>query len=221
MISDALIVAQKDLAIERRARVVLTQILPFAAIVLILFAFAFNKYPNLLHTLAPGLFWVASAFCLLLALQRAFTVEGENEAREGLVLYGIDPAGVFLGKALALALQTIAFQVFLGIGIVVLYNADLGSWLPIVVSTILGSIGLVTAGALLGALLIATKTRDSLLPMLALPVLSPVLLSATMAWEDAASGHFGIGDPWIGLLLIFAVLFTVLGAMAFGSILEE
>jgi heme exporter protein B len=60
-----------------------------------------------------------------------------------------------------------------------------------------------------------------LVPVLLLPVVSPVLLAATRAWEAAIDDVPSESWPWIGLLAIFAVLYTSIGTLAFGSLLEE
>src|SRR3989442_9289165 len=120
LVRQALLVAGKDLRIEARSRVALNQVLPFAGIVLLLFAFALDPDRGLLPRVAPGLFWVAVLLAGLLALSRAFAVEGENGVRDALRLSGLDGAAVFCGKALAGAAQLGAPQGVLGVGGVVL-----------------------------------------------------------------------------------------------------
>jgi heme exporter protein B len=51
-----------------------------------------------------------------------------------------------------------------------------------------------------------------------------VLIGATRATESAFGTNgiaVGEGWPWLGLLVVFAVLFSVTGAIAFGSLLDE
>ena len=63
--------------------------------------------------------------------------------------------------------------------------------------------------------------RETLLPLLLLPVLAPVLLGSTRAFEAALSGTTNEGWPWIGLLAIFALAYVGAGMAAFGPLLEE
>src|SRR5205807_2909519 len=107
MLRDALLVAGKDLRIERRSRVTTNQVAPFAVVVLVLFAFALDPDRGVLTRAAAGLFWVSVLFCAVLAVQRSFSVEAADGARDGLRLSGLDPAGVFLGKAGAVAAQLV------------------------------------------------------------------------------------------------------------------
>src|SRR5947207_8612050 len=122
---DAGLVAGKDLRIEGRSRVTLNQVAPFAVLVLVLFAFALDPDRGVLVKAAAGLFWVAVLFSALLAVQRSFAIESADGARDGLRLSGLDPAGIFLGKAGAIAVQLAVLEVLLAAGVAILYNADL------------------------------------------------------------------------------------------------
>ena len=65
------------------------------------------------------------------------------------------------------------------------------------------------------------RVRETLLPLLLLPVAAPVLIGATRAFEAALSGTTGDGWSWCVLLAVFAVIYTVFGVLAFGPLLEE
>ena len=73
---DAMLVAERDLRIEMRSKVALWQVVPFAILVLLLFAFALGPGPALLKESAPGLFWLALLFSSVLAAQRSLAIEG-------------------------------------------------------------------------------------------------------------------------------------------------
>ena len=215
------LVAGKDLRIERRARVTLQQILPFGAIVLLLFAFALDPDRGVLQRVAPGLFWVAVLLALLLAVGRAFTIETENNARDGLRLSGLDPAAIFLGKAAAIGLQLVLLEALLAVGVVLLFDVSLSSIGPLVLATVAATVGLAATGTLYGVLAVGLRMRETLVPVLLLPVVSPVLLGATRAWEAAIDGVPSDAWPWVGVLSVFAVLAVGAGMLAFGPLLEE
>ena len=67
-------VARKDLRIEWNSRVLVNQVAPFAAIVMVLFAFALDN-DGILQRVAPGLVWLATLFSMLVVIQRTFAVE--------------------------------------------------------------------------------------------------------------------------------------------------
>src|SRR6185503_10417820 len=113
-------------------------------------------------------------FSGLLALQRTFSVEAVDGNRDGLRLSGLDPAGIFLGKAGAVALELLA----------------------LVVTCLVATIGVAAAGSLYGVLAAGLRVRETLLPLLLLPILAPVLLGATRSFEAALAGIPSDGWPW-------------------------
>ena len=221
LLQEAALVAGKDLRIEARSRVTAQQILPFGLVVLLLFAFALDPHQTVLSSAAPGLFWVTVLFGTLLAVGRAFSIEAENGARDGLRMSGLDSAALFLGKAGAVAVELAALEALLTAGVVILFNVGLSGALPLVLATVTATVGLAATGTLYGVLAAGLRVRETLLPVLLLPVVAPVLLGATRAWEASISGHSGNAWPWVTLLGIFAVLFTGIGMLAFGALLEE
>jgi len=218
---DASLMAGKDLRIELRSRVTLQQVLPFAVLVLILFGIALDPDRGVLGRASGGLFWVTVLFCALLAIQRAFTIEAADGGRDALRLSGLDPAGIFLGKAAAIAAQLVAVEVLLAAGVVIMYGTEV-TGVPLLLATCLAATaGLAAAGTLYGVLAAGLRVRETLLPILLLPVLTPVLIGATKAFEAALGGVAADGWPWCGLLLVFALLYLTFGTLAFGTLLEE
>lgn len=221
MIRDALLVAGKDLRLEARSRVALNQVLPFALLVLVLFAFALDPDRGLLEKATPGLYWVAVLFSGLLALQRSFSVEAADGNGDALRLSGLDPAGIYLGKVLAVSVQLLVLEVLLLVGVAVLYSTHLGGWLLLASTVVVATAGIAAAGTLYGVVAAGLRVRETLLPLLLLPVLAPVLIGSTRAFEAALAGTPSEGWPWVGLMGVFAVLYVVAGVLGFGPLLEE
>jgi heme exporter protein B len=217
----AALVAGKDLRIELRSRVATNQVAPFALLLLVLFALAIDPDRGVLTRVTAGLFWVAVLLAGLLAVQRSFTVEGGEGNRDGLRLSGLAPAGIFLGKVGAIVAVLVALEVLLAAGVVVLYDTELRGALVLVTSAVVATVGIAAAGTVYGALAAGLRVRDTLLPLLLLPVLAPVLVAATEAWEAALGGASSEGWPWCNLLLVFAALYLVFGALAFEALLED
>ena len=218
---DAALVAGKDLRIERRSRVGLTQVAPFGIVALALFAFALGPDRTDMARGAPGLFWVAVLFCTVLAVQRSVSVEATDGARDGLRLSGIDPAGLFLGKAAAVAALLVVLEAVLAVGVVLLYGARVEvPWL-LVASCALGTVGLAATGTLYGALSAGLRVRETLLPFLLLPIVAPVLLAGTKIWQAAMLGGTpSAGTPWLRLLVVFDAVYVAVGIAVFGPIQE-
>jgi heme exporter protein B len=220
---DALLVAGKDLRIEMRSRVVLNQVAPFAVVVLVLFAFALGPDRGPMVQAAAGLFWVALLFASVLAVQRSFALEANDGTRDGLRLSGLDPAGIFLGKVAAVAVQLIVLEVLLAAGVVLFYGAHVHSYGSVVAACVAGTAGLAAVGTLYGALAAGVRVRETLLPFLLLPVVAPVLLAGTRAWQAAlGTGPGGdSADPWLRLMFVFAVVYLALGVVIFGPLQES
>jgi heme exporter protein B len=221
LLQEAALVAGKDLRIEARARVIGQQIIPFGLIVLLLFAFALDPDRGVLQRVAPGLFWVTVLLAALLGISRAFSIEADHGSRDALRLSSLDGSSIFLGKATALAAELLVFEAMLTVGVVVLFDVRLASLPPLIVGTICATVGLAAAGTLYGVLAAGIRARETLVPVLLLPVVAPVLLGATRAWEASIDGVPGDAWPWVALLGIFAVLFVGIGMLAFGPLLEE
>jgi heme exporter protein B len=218
---DAVLVGGKDLRVEMRSRVATMQVAPYAVLVLLLFGFAFDQNHSLLTQAAPGLFWMAVLLCTLLAVARSFAIEAADGARDGLRLAGLDPAGIFLGKAAAIAVELLVVEVVLGAGVVVLFGTDLRDPGLLVATALAATLGLAASGTLYGMIVAGLRVRETLLPLLILPVVAPVLLGATQAWMAALGLSATNGWKWLTLLVSFAVLYVTLGVLAFGSLLEE
>ena len=234
----ARLIAGKDLLVEWRSRVALNQVLPFAAIVMVIFAFALDRYgalptpggdradDTLLQQVAPGLVWLATLFSLLLLVQRTFAVESEDGALDALRAAGVDAGAVFWGKTLALGAQLAVLEALLLGTAIVLYGVEV-RWsgaVLIVTTWLAATVGLASVGTLYGGLAAGARGRETLLPLLLLPVVAPVLIGATRAVEAALGiGGAAIADgwPWVGVVSVFAVAFGAGGTLAFGPLIDE
>ena len=222
----ARLVAAKDLRIERRSRIVTNQVLPFAAVTMIIFAFALDANQTVLEQVAPGLVWLATMFSLLVLVQRAFGVETDDGALDAMREAGVDARAIYLGKALGLSVQLLVLEVVLLFAAVILYGENIrAEGVVLLVTTLISATcGLAAVGTLYGGLAAGFRGRETLLPLLTLPAVAPVLIGATRAVE-AALGTAGAvvsdGWPWVGLLTVFAVAFGVGGSLAFGPLIDE
>ena len=218
-------VAAKDLRIELRSRVVTNQVLPFSGLVMVMFAFALDN-DDVLQRTAGGLVWLATLFSLFILVQRAFAVETYDGALDSLRVAGVNPQGIFIGKSAALFVQLLMLESVLFIAAVVLYRVNVnGSGAVLLVTCILcATAGLAFVGTLYGGLTAGARGRETLLPLLLLPVVAPVLICATRATESAfRSGGVTVGEgwPWVAVLAVFAAVFGLGGLLSFGSLIEE
>lgn len=221
MLREIPLVMGKDLRIEARSKVLVNQVAPFTLLVVVLFGFALDADTSALRSFSAGLFWVAVLLSALLAIQRAFAIESADGATSGLRLSGLAPSAIFLGKAGAIFVQLLVLELLLSFGIIVFYDASIQSPLLYAVASLAATSGIAAAGTLYGVLAAGLRVRETILPILLLPVLAPVLIGATRAFDHALGSAAVDGWAWTGLLVVFAVTYIVFGTLAYGVLLEE
>ena len=220
-----LLVAGKDLRVELRSRVLVNQVLPFAGIVMVMFGFALDD-DGIAQRVAPGLIWLATLFSVVVVVQRSFAVEAADGALDALRVAGVEAPAIFWGKSLALAAQLAVVEVVLFVAALVLYGAEVRlAGIPLLVATwLLATAGLALVGTLYGGLTSGITGRETLLPLLVLPVVAPVVIGATRAVESAlgtTGAPVSEGWPWVGLLAVFGAAFGAGGSLAFGPLIDE
>ena len=218
-----LVIAAKDIRAELRSRTALLSAVVFAALVLVIFNFARDPTAVAAVDLAPSILWVTFALAAMVALNRAFTVERENAALDGLLLAPVPRGAVFLGKLVAnLAfvgtVEAIALPLF-----VLFFNVDLGHALPGLLGvTVLATIGFVAVGTLFSAMAVRTRFAELMLPVLLLPFMVPPLIGAVQVTARLLAGRpLSEMLGWLRLLALYDVVFVTLCTMAFASVVDE
>lgn len=218
MIRTALLVAGKDLRIELRSRVLLWQVVPFGVMALLLCGLALGPAHAGNSTAGPGLFYLVTLLVTLLMINRSQAVERTSGTRSSVATLGLDPAGVFLGKALALAVELwVTGLVLLAGAVLVLHTALHGALvaLPSIAVT-LGA--LAAAGTLYGALTAGGDGSATLLPVLALPAFAPLLIAGERSFSAAL--HGGALWEWWVIVAVALVAYLAVGILLYG-VLEE
>jgi heme exporter protein B len=215
-------IAVKDLRTEVRSRSAASVVLPFAATMLLAFGFALGPDRMLLIRAAPGLLWLAALFASVELCYRSYQAEAVGGALEGLLLSPVDKGAVYLGKSVAAFVQLMGlFVVTMGI-VVVLFGLPIGPEPGLLLLTVvLGIAGLSGLGSLLGLLAVRGRTRQAALPVLVLPLVSPVIIGATRATATLTQGSTSGVAGWLGLLAAFDAAFLATGYLVFGHLLED
>jgi heme exporter protein B len=218
----ALIVAWKDLVVERRSKETLNALLFFSLALLFVFQFTLGPDRERLAAVLPGVLWLGFILSGVLGLGRTFLVERDNDCWEALLLAPGDKSAVYVGKlAASLALMLVVEAIVLAL-FALFFNVDLGPVLPgLALVIVLGTLGIAAVGALFAAMTAQVHTREPLFPVLLLPVLVPVLLGTVKATEAlllreplASVAH------WWQLLVAADVVYVVVGLLTFDVILE-
>jgi heme exporter protein B len=222
LLREAAAVAGKDLRVELRGRHGLAAALPFATTLLVSMGLALGPGRELLETAAPALLWIAVLFGAVLASRQAYLVEEEDGALEGLVLSPADRGAIFLGKAAAIAAQLLIIEATVLVAVVLLFDVSIGAApAALAAGFVLGTLGLAAVGVLFGVVAASSAGRESILPLVVLPLATPVLLAGVRTAELAISGRTGDAGSWLGLLMAFDLVVISIGFLAFGQVLEE
>jgi heme exporter protein B len=218
-----LAIAAKDIRAELRSRTALLSALVFAALVLVVFNFARDPTALAVADLAPSVLWVTFALAAMVAMNRAFTVERENSAFDGLLLAPVPREALFLGKLLAnLAFVGTVELVTLPL-FVLFFNVSFWPQLPGVLAvTALATIGFVAVGTIFSAMAVRTRFAELMLPVLLLPFMVPPLIGAVQVTarllaERPLSEMWG----WLRLLALYDVVFVTLCTLAFAAVVDE
>jgi heme exporter protein B len=215
-VDQAWAVFRKDVLLEARSRVNVNATLFFAGMALLIFSFALGPSPDRLRAAAGGLLWLAFLFSGLLAFGRAYQMEVENDAFEGLLLVARNRAAIYAGKVLGVVAVMLVIEVVILPLMALLYNLDVGSvLLPVLAVAVLGTLGFAAIGALYGALTMSLRAREVLLPVLILPVTVPVILGAVKATTDLLTGTSVNLWLWVEVLAAFDVIFLTAGLVIF------
>ena len=214
----------KDLKSELRTREILTTTLLFPLILLLVFRFAFEVGDTVgVKAAAPGVIWASALLSSILSLTRSFASEREDDRIHGLLLAPVDRGTIYLAKLFAnIVFLFLVEAVTLG-AFGLFFAIDLAPALPSLLPVIaLGTIGISAVGTLFSAMAVNTRARESLLPLLLFPVLTPILLAVLEYTRVglSASGET-IGGQWLGSLIAFDVIFVAAGWMLFEYVVEE
>lgn len=221
LLRQSVALAAKDLRIEARGRHALGAVLPFAATLLVAFGLSLGPGREPLQEAAPGLLWIAALFAAVLSFRQSYASETEDGALEGLRLSPVDRAAIFLGKSAAVAVTLLLLEAVVLVLVGGLFDVSLGrDPLVLVAAFVLGTVGLAAVGGLFGVLNESPRAREAVIPLLVLPLATPVLVAAVRATALATVGRGGAGS-WLALLLAFDALFLATGTLVFGHLLED
>ncbi len=215
---------RKDLALELRTRESVPAMVLFTVTTYVVFHFGLDRN-SVDGDLASGVLWVTLLFAAILGINRLFVSEHEQGGFDGFLLAPVDRTALFVAKAIALfaflcAVELIAVPAFA----VLLLGPSLGQALPgLIVVLLAANAGIAVVGTLVAALAIQTRARDLMVPLLALPLLVPVVLGASRATAPlfAAGGAGALPGDWLALLGLYDLLFALIAYAVFDFLLED
>jgi heme exporter protein B len=216
-------VVRKDLLLELRSWQSVPAMTLFSLTTFVLFHFALNR-SSVDGDLASGILWVTLLLAAVLGINRLFVADAEDGGFDGFLLAPVDRAALLLAKTLALfcylaALELVAVPAFA----LLLLGPPIGDSLPELIGVLaLGNLGIAVIGTLVAALAVRTRTRDLLGPLLALPLLVPVVIAAARASSPLLALHAGApASRWLVTLGLYDLLFGLISYALFDFLVED
>jgi heme exporter protein B len=220
----AWLVTRKDLVIEFRSREIVYTTLFFAVSTLLVFSFGFVRDGRAVDDAAAGILWVAIAFSGTLALGRAFERERQNETLRGLLMSPIPRPALYVGKLSGMLLLLAAVETVIVPMAGLMFQAPLFRY-PLLLTGLLaaGTLGFAAVGTLFAAMLVRTRSRDVLLPILLYPITVPVIIAgvrgtAAIFQTDA---DIPMARAWLSMLVFFDAVFVTLALWTFELVMTE
>ena len=216
-------IAAKDVLLEFRGRTAFVSALVFTALVLAIFNFARDPTAVSAIDLAPGILWITFTFAAMLGLNRAFALERENRALDGLLLSPASRTAIYLGKVVANlvfvgSVEAIALPLF-----ALFFNVPVLPVLgPLVLVIALATLGFVAVGTLMSSMAVNTRLAELMLPVLLLPFLVPPVTAAVQITARLFAGRpFSEVTAWLKLLVAYDIMFVTACVLFFAFTIEE
>ena len=222
--SAALAILRKDLQAELRAKQSVPAMLLFSLTTFVIFHFGLDR-ASLSGDLASGVLWVTLLFAAMLGINRLLVSEQEEGGFDAFLLAPVDRSAMLIAKAATLFLY-LAVVELVAVPAFALLLLEPSPWpaLPgLALVLLLADAGLAVVGTLVAALAVQTRARDLLVPLLALPLLLPVLIGAARASTPLllAGGADPVPGRWLAVLGLYDMVFTLLSYAVFDFLLED
>jgi len=220
----AALVARKDVLVELRSRELAVTTLFFAVVAVLVFAFAFVHDGEAPVDAPAGILWVTILFAGTLALARAFDREQASQTLPALLSAPVDRSAIYVGKLIGLVLLLAAVLAVVVPLVTLLFQAPfLRTLLPMAGLLATGTAGFVAVGGLFAAMLVRTRSRDVLLPVLLYPMVVPVMLAGvrgTAALLLPVPDH-AVATFWLQVLVSYDAVFVTLALWVFDAVTGE
>ena len=220
----AALVAGKDALVELRSRELALTTLFFSVVTVLVFAFAF-VHDGVAPPDAPaGILWVTTLFAATLALARTFDREQANQTLSALLSAPVDRAAIYAGKVLGLVVLLAGVLAIVVPLVGLLFQASFWRLPALFLGLVAGGVvGLLAVGSLFAAMLVRTRSRDVLLPVLLYPMVVPVLLAGVRGTAALLQPEpdRAAATVWLSILISYDAVFTTLALWVFDAVTAE
>jgi heme exporter protein B len=213
-------VFKKDIKSEIKNRYVINSLLMFVIITISIIRFSLGD-EKVEDTILSGLFWIVIFFTAISGLSRVFIKEEETGTSLALKL-SAGATEVFLGKLLFNFVLTFSLNMVIFFLFSMITGIRINNFFAFAVTVILGNFGIVSASTIIAAIIAKANSKGTLYPVLAFPVLLPLLITMIDATKLASEGV-----PTIELmgnfqiLVSYTVVITVVSLFLFKFVWED
>ena len=224
----------KDIVTELRAKQVLPTMVVLGMLIVWILRIASEATSVGATVTGPAALWIALLFSGLLAQERSFATEQQQDCIYGLLLAPVDVGTIYLAKLLVNIVMLCIFEVILVPIVLVAFRLDVGGRWPAMIGVLLlGNIGISSVGTLFSAIVQLSRMRGSLLSILVFVVLMPMMIPATFALllifgatpvELSGAGTLlfvGSFKTAVAYMIAFDAIFVVACWLLFGFAIKE
>jgi heme exporter protein B len=224
----------KDIVTELRAKQTLPTMIVLGMLIVWVLRIASEAVMDSGSVIGPVALWIAFLFAGLLAQERSFATEQQQDCIYGLLLAPVDEGTIYLSKLLVNIVMLCIFEIVMVPLVAVLFELDFTENLPAFAGVLLlGNIGLSSVGTLFSAIVQVSRTRGSLLSILVLVILMPMMIPATFALlilsgavpselvGTGALAFVGTFKLAVGYMAAFDAVFVVSCWLLFGFAIKE
>lgn len=215
---------QKDLLLSGRRSTATVSILFFTLLLVIVFQFSFDLEGRSPIPAIGGFIWLGSLFGGMLRLSRTFETDTQGGALDGLRQVRGIVFPLYWSKLVLNFLFMVVLEFLLFVAVIGLFNVPYPlSYLQVSWSSfVLGALGFAAVGTTFSGMALGESSKDLLLPIIAYPILSPLILGVVKSFQYASSGILiAVNPAWTGLLIAFDLIYVVLSLLVFEVLLEN
>lgn len=216
-------VLRKELRLELRTPQSVPAMALFSITTFVVFHFALQR-GAVSGDLASGVLWVTLLLGAMLGIARLFVADREEGGFDGFLLAPVDRTSLFVAKAGALLAYLIAVQVIaVPAFALLLLGPPISGVAQLAALLALADIGIAVVGTLVGALAVQSRARDLLVPLIALPLLLPVLIAAAKGTAPllVTGGAGSLPLRWPAILALYDLVFGLVAYAVFDFLLED
>jgi heme exporter protein B len=216
---------RKELLLERRVPQLVPAMALFSVTTFVVFHFGLQR-PSLDGPLAAGAFAVTLLFAAMLGAGRLFVADRDEGGFDAFLLAPVDRTALFVAKVLAFLAFLVLVQVVAVPAFAILLlgpSLSVGGAASAALVLALADIGIAVIGTLVGALAIQTRARDLIGPLVALPLLVPIVIGTAKALAPvfAQGGAEAVPGRWLAMVGLYDLVFGLLAYAVFDFLLDD